>query len=107
MSDDSEPIFKNLNSLDIVKINDYLTALFMFRYHHFNNLPDFFENYFLTNNQIHEHNTRDASKLHKCYKRTNYVEHTLSNKGVDVWNLLETKFKDIKSYMLQHLQKAN
>jgi hypothetical protein len=28
----SEPIFKDLNILDIFKINDYLTALFMFRY---------------------------------------------------------------------------
>jgi beta-xylosidase len=65
----------------------------MFRYHQLNNLPDFFKNYFVTNNQIHEHikshNTRNASKLHECYKRTNYVnyvKHTLSNKGIDVWN---------------------
>ena len=58
----------------------------MFLYHHLNNLPEFFKDYFVTNNQIHQYNTRNASKLHKCYKRTNYVEHTLSNKGVDVWN---------------------
>ena len=51
----SEPIFKYLNILDIFKINDYLIALFMFRYHHLNNLSDFFLNYFLINNQIHEH----------------------------------------------------
>ena len=82
--DHSEPIFEDLNILNIFKINDYLTALFMFRYHHLNNVPDFFENFFLTNNQIHKHNTRNSSKLHKCYKRTNYVEHTLLNKGVDV-----------------------
>jgi hypothetical protein len=47
------------------------------------------------------HNTRNASKLHECYKRTNYinyVKHTLSNKGVDVWNSLETKFNEINSY---------
>ena len=95
----SEPIFKDLNILDIFKINDYLTALFMFRYYHLNNLPDFFKNYFVTNNQIHEHNTRNASKLHKCYKRTNYVKHTLSNKGVDVcMNSLETKLNEVNSY---------
>ena len=96
--DHSEPIFKDLNILNIFKINDYLTALFMFRYHHLNNLPEFFKDYFVTNNQIHQYNTRNASKLHKCYKRTNYVEHTLSNKGVDVWNSLETKFIDINFY---------
>ena len=29
----------------------------MFRYHQLNNLPDFFKNYFVTNNKIHEHNS--------------------------------------------------
>ena len=48
----------------IFKINDYLTAMFMFRYHHLKNLPEVFENYFLTNNQIHQYNTRNASKLY-------------------------------------------
>ena len=42
-------IFKELGILDIFKINDYLTAMFMFRYHHLKNLPEVFENYFLTN----------------------------------------------------------
>jgi hypothetical protein len=32
----SESIFKDLNILNIFKINDYLTALFMFRYRHLN-----------------------------------------------------------------------
>jgi hypothetical protein len=48
-------------------------------------------------NQIHQHNTRNASKLYKEYKRTNYAKHTLSNKGADVWNLLESNIKDINS----------
>ena len=70
----------------------------MFRYYHLQNLPEVFENYFITNNQIHQHNTRNASKLHKSFKRTNYVKYTLSNKGIDVWNELEPKLKDIKTY---------
>ncbi len=94
----TEPIFKELNILDIFKINDYLTAMFMFRYHHLKNLPEEFDNlFFVSNNQIHQHNTRNASKLYKQYKRTNYAKHTLSNKGVDVWNLLESNIKDINS----------
>ncbi len=94
----TEPIFKELGILDIFKINDYLTAMFMFRYHHHKNRPEVFENYFLTTNKIHQHNTRNASKPHKCYKRTNYVKHNLSNKGVDVWNALVSKFKGTNSY---------
>ena len=31
-SEHTEPIFKDLNILDIFKINDFLTAMFMFRY---------------------------------------------------------------------------
>ena len=84
--DDSEPTFKDLNILNIFKINDYLTALFMFRYHHLNNLPEFFKDYFVSSNQIHQYNTRNASKLLTSNKITNYVEHTLSIERVDVWN---------------------
>ena len=85
----------------------------MFLYHHLNNLPEFFKDYFVTNNQIHQYNTRNASKLHKCYKRTIYVEHTLSITFIResvfyincsfLWNLLE-----LYTYkFLQHFQKAN
>ena len=33
-------LFEELSILDIFKINNYLTAIFMFRYHYLNNLPD-------------------------------------------------------------------
>jgi hypothetical protein len=36
----TEAIFKELHIPDIFKINNYLTALFMFRYHHLKNLPE-------------------------------------------------------------------
>ena len=41
----TEAIFKELHILDIFKINNYLTTLFMFRYHHLKNLPEYFTNY--------------------------------------------------------------
>ena len=67
----------------------------MFRYHYIKNLTEVLTNYFvpnnqiLANNQIHHHNTSNASKVHKPYKRTNFVQHTLSNKGIDIWNGLD------------------
>ena len=85
----------------------------MFRYYHLKNLPEVFENYFVTNNQIHQHNTRNASKLHKSTNRTNYVKYTLLNKGIDVWNELEPEFKGIKNYytfkkqIKQHIMKTH
>ena len=73
----------------------------MFRYHYIKNLPEVFTNYFVANNQIHHHNTRNASKFHKPYnynyKRTNYVKHIRSNKGVDIWNDSDFHIKNIKS----------
>ena len=44
----TEMIFKELGILDIFKINGYLTAVFMFRYHRLKNLPEEFSNYFVT-----------------------------------------------------------
>ena len=40
----SEPLFTILNILNTEKINDFLTSLFMFRYHFMNNLPKYFTN---------------------------------------------------------------
>jgi hypothetical protein len=42
--------------------------------------------------------TRTSSQLHKSYKRTNYAKHTLSDKGVNIWNNLDSTHKNIKSY---------
>ena len=36
-----------------------------------------FRFFFVSSNQIHQHNTRNASKLYKHYKRTNYAKHML------------------------------
>ena len=94
----TEPIFQELQILNIYKVNDYLTSLFMFRYFHLQNLPEIFTNYFLTNKEIHNYNTRNSSSLHKKCYRTNYTKHTLANKVTDVWNNLPTQYKKIQFY---------
>ena len=94
----TEPIFQELQILNIYKVNDYLTSLFMFRYFHLQNLPEIFTNYFLTNKEIHNYNTRNSSSLNKKCYRTNYTKHTLANKGTDVWNNLPTQYKKIQFY---------
>ena len=69
----------------------------MCRNHRIKNLPEVFTNYFVINNQVHQHNTSNATQLHQSYRRTTYVKHTLSNKAVDIWNDLESNLKNIKS----------
>ena len=46
----TEPLFQNLKILNIFKINDYLSCLFMYRFKHLQNLPEFFNGYFAQNN---------------------------------------------------------
>ena len=97
-SEHTEPLFKKINILNIYKINDYLTSLFMFQFYYMNNMPQIFINVFKTNNEIHHHNTRSSKKLHKTYTRTNYMKHTLSNKAVEIWNNFNEDLKSIKFY---------
>ena len=69
--DHSEPIFLQLKILDIYKINDYLCSLFMYRFNYCQNLPNFYNDYFKQNNELHNYNTQNSTKLHMSYKRTN------------------------------------
>ena len=95
--DNFEPLFHKLPILNLYKVNDYL-RLFMFQYFHLQNLPEIFNNYFSTNKKIHNHKTRSCSLLHKKFSRTNYVKHTLANKGIEVWNNLSDQYKKSRSY---------
>jgi hypothetical protein len=70
----------------------------MLRYFHLQNLPEIFNKYFLSNKDIHNYNTRNASLLHKKCNKTNYEKHTLANKGIDVWNNLSSQYKEIRSF---------
>ena len=62
------------------------------------NLPEIFSDYFLSNKDIHNYNTRDTALLHKKFNRTNNNKHTLANKGTDVWNNLPLQYKEIRSF---------
>ena len=94
----TEPLFQKLKILNIFKINDYLSCLFMYRFKHLQNLPEFFNGYFIQNNEVHHYNTRNSNKLHVNYSRTNYVKHTIVNKGVKIWNSLDKETSNTMFY---------
>ena len=96
--DHSEPIFLQLKILDIYKINDYLCSLFMYHFNYCQNLPGFYNDYFKQNNELHNYNTRNSTKLHMSYKRTNYRKYTVFNTEVSIWSCLDEEIKNIKSY---------
>ena len=49
----TEPLYKELKTLDVENIYNYLVGQFMFRYH-INISPDVFDSYFIRNNTTHE-----------------------------------------------------
>ena len=73
----TKPLFQKLKILNIFKINDYLSCLFIYRFKHLQNLPEFFNGYFIQNNEVHHYNTRNSNKLHVNYSRTDYEKHTI------------------------------
>jgi hypothetical protein len=62
--------------------------LIMYRFNYCQNLPDFYNDYFKQNNELHNYNMRNSTKLHVSYKRTNYHKYTVFNKGVSIWNCI-------------------
>jgi hypothetical protein len=100
--DHTDPIFLDLKILTIPKINDYLTLLFMYCYHKTEHLPIIFNNLFVNNSDIHHYKTRNASNLHKKYRRTNDVNHSLAIVKVLIFGLikLDIRLKSINSFIV-------
>ena len=70
----------------------------MFRFNYCQNMPGLFHDYFKQNNAPHKHNTRNSTKLHMSYKRTNYRKYTIFHKGILIWNVLNEEIKNTKTY---------
>ena len=64
----SGPLFKSLKILNIFELNAYLTAVFMYSYHH-DKLPTFLDNLFKTNKIVHSYNTRSAANIHIEFRK--------------------------------------
>jgi len=70
-NDDTRPFFESLKILNIHQLNTYLTAVFMYSYYH-HKLPAFFNNFSITNDALHSHNTQSVSQICIEFYRTNY-----------------------------------
>ena len=91
-SEHTEPIFNDLKILNLSKLNEYLISSFMFRYFHLHNLPEIFTDYFLSNKDIHNYNTRNAAVLHKKFNRTSY-KGTLQYKAIRSFPIFKATLK--------------
>jgi hypothetical protein len=80
-------LFKQLNLLKLQDINILQIAQFMYKYHH-HLLPTVFNDYFVLNSNVHEHNTRSSAK-NKCHLpsiKTNIRKFSIKFSGPTIWN---------------------
>ena len=80
-------LFQNYNLLPINNINVFQQLVFIYE-HHFNQLPQHFDNMFKPNYNVHNYNTRSSSLLHFSKFRTSAFKHSISHTGPLHWNKL-------------------
>ena len=56
-----------------------------------------FDNLFIFNNQIHDHNTRAATKDRSHAFRTNIKQFTILHQGPKIWNCLPSSITEINT----------
>ena len=91
--DHSDPLFTQLGILDIFKVNSLYVARFMFCYKNLM-LPPILLNLFITNNEVHNYNTRTAENYRPHACRTNLKQFTILFQGPKIWNALPLHIKD-------------
>lgn len=92
----SQPIFKDLNLLNLKQINTLQIALLLYSYSH-NLLPASFEGYFTLNSKIHEHYTRGAELYRPIKTRTNMRKFSIKSAGPRIWNSIPVEIRNAKN----------
>ena len=83
----SAPLFKKLNLLSVYDINTVQSCSFIYKCTYLSNmLPTPFKEYFKTNSQVHNYNTRQSDNLHPSFSRTTHSQFSIKNRGSLLWN---------------------
>ena len=80
-------LHKELRLLKITDIQKLSTAKFVYKQRK-NELPEIFNDYFKSRNQIHSINTRHANHLHLIKVKSKFGSNTMKYRGVKVYNEL-------------------
>ena len=92
----TEPSMYANKMLSVTNINIYLTGIFM--YHCVNKeTPELFFNFFCTNSDFHDHDTRHAADLYVPYGRLDIRKFNIIIHGANVWNSIPVQIKNAQS----------
>ena len=87
----TESLFKELKTLDVTNIYNYLVGQFMYRNHN-NLLPDLFDSYFTNNRTTHYYETRQRNFFRILEYKTNLGKRSIRYTGVKMWiEVIESK----------------
>ena len=89
----TKPLFQSLNLLTLSDINKLQTGCFMYKINHCL-LPHFSRICFMLNYNVHDHKTRQSSKLHTFTHRTKLRALSIQIYGVKLWNSLSKELID-------------
>ena len=92
----TEPLMYANKILSPTDINTYLTGTFMYQCIH-KDAPELFLNFFSTNSDYHDHDTRHSEDLHVPYGRLDVRKFSIIIHGANVWNSLPNQIKNAQS----------
>lgn len=97
----TQHLYLKYHILNIVNLNKYQTALFIYKYVN-KLLPTFFyiNKYFTLNYDIHKHMTRSNNNLHLSYAKTNKRLFTIKHYGPCIWNGIPDQLKSINNFII-------
>ena len=94
--DHTSPIFARFRALKLIDLVNYSISVVMYRVS-VNDVPPKIAHMFISNQRIHNYNTRKINDLHIQFARTNVRSHTLRLEGIKVWNEFPLSIRSITS----------
>ena len=102
------PLFREWKLLNIKEIYIYCVQLLRYKYHH-SILPSIFSDFYVRNNSIHEHHTRQQNPLHVPLIFTKPLSKTIRVSGVTLYNhfsnslCLKVSYVTYKGILKRHI----
>ena len=88
----TEPLMKEHKLLNVLSINQYGRAQFLYKSVH-NLLPPNFHNYFTYNRQFHDYETRNRDNMNIPHSRLDIRKQATRTAGPTLWNSLPEHIK--------------
>ena len=88
----TEPLMFANRLMSLSNINFYMTCIFVYQYLD-GCAPDIFNDFYVSNRNVHDHETRQACDLHVPYGRLEIRRNSMKIHGANMWNSIPENIK--------------